>query len=98
MVRVAGMVRSLKWHGMLNCRQIEEVIDDYLDESMAWRRRAVFRSHLLMCRECRSYIEAYKRAIALGKRVFSDGDSPPPEDMPEALVKAILAARGGAEK
>ena len=48
---------------MLNCHQIEEFIDSYLDESLSWRRRTLFRSHLLMCRECRSYIGAYKRAI-----------------------------------
>ena len=92
------MARPAIWRGMLNCRQIEDFIDDYLDESMAWRKRALFRSHLLMCRECRSYIEAYKRASALGRKVFSDGDGPPPEDVPEELVKAILEARDGGEK
>jgi len=98
MVRVPGMARTRKWRGMLNCRQIEDFIDDYLDESMAWRKRALFRSHLLMCRECRSYIDAYKRAVALGKNVFSDGDGPPPEDVPEELVKAILDARSSGVK
>ncbi len=83
---------------MLNCHQIEEFIDSYLDESLSWRRRALFRSHLLMCRDCRSYIGAYKRAIALGSRVFDDPAGPPPDDVPEELVKAIMRARDNTGK
>lgn len=90
-MRVSGLL-------MLNCHEIEDFIDSYLDESLPWRRRALFRSHLLMCRECRSYIGAYKRTIELGKTVFDDPAGPPPDDVPEDLVKAILRARDSAGK
>jgi hypothetical protein len=46
-----------------------------------------------MCRECRSYLETYKRVTALGKVAFNEPDEAVSNDVPEDLVKAIRAAR-----
>jgi hypothetical protein len=39
------------------------------------------------------YLTSYKDPVKLGKRAFADEEGAVPADVPEALVKAILAAR-----
>jgi hypothetical protein len=40
---------------------------------------------------------SYTRAIELGKAVFRHPDEPVPEEVPDDLVRAILAARERAD-
>jgi hypothetical protein len=46
-----------------------------------------------LCRECRDYLEAYRRTMEIGQAVFSEPDESVPGAVPEDLVNAILAAR-----
>lgn len=78
---------------MITCRELEEFIVEYLEGTLPRRQRIIFKLHLLTCRSCRQYLEAYRRAIAAGRAVFRDPDEPIPGDVPEDLVRAILAAR-----
>lgn len=82
---------------MISCRELEGFIDDHLDGTLPWRQQLVFRIHLVFCRECRDYLTSYTRTIALGKAVFDHADAPVPEEIPEDLVRAILAARANAQ-
>jgi anti-sigma factor RsiW len=83
---------------MLTCRELEAFIVDYLDGNLPVRQRFVFRLHLILCRECRSYLASYERAIAISKAVCQDATRSIPEDIPEDLVRAIVAARGSSEE
>lgn len=87
----ALMVRTMPL--MVTCQELEGFIVDYLDDTLPRRQRMIFNLHLRMCRECRSYLEAHKRVIALGKTAFNEPDEAVSNDVPEDLVKAILAAR-----
>jgi predicted anti-sigma-YlaC factor YlaD len=78
---------------MLTCAEFEAFVLDYLDGTLAKRQRLIFRMHLKVCRDCRSYLAAYERSVALGKAVFQDPESPVPGEVPEDLVKAIMAAK-----
>ncbi len=78
---------------MITCRELEEFVVDYLDGTLPWRPRLVFRTHLLFCRECRDYLARYERTVALGKAALRHPDEAPPADVPEDLVRAVLAAR-----
>lgn len=78
---------------MLTCRQAEDFIGDYIEGTLPSGKRVVFELHLRMCRECRDYLAAYRRTIALGKTAFDDPKAPVPDDMPEDLVTAIVEAR-----
>ena len=78
---------------MLTCRQAEDFIADYVDGTLPTRKRLIFELHLRMCRECRDYLAAYRRTVALGKAAFDDPNAPVPDDMPEDLVTAIVDAR-----
>ncbi len=78
---------------MMTCAEFETFVLDYLSGDLPSRQRRIFELHLRVCRECREYLEAYRRSNALGKAVFQTPSYPLPEDVPEDLVQAILAAR-----
>jgi anti-sigma factor RsiW len=77
----------------VTCRQFADFIADYLSGELAADTRTQFEHHLQICSNCVNYLEGYKAAIALGKAAFDDTDSHVPGDVPDDLIKAILAAR-----
>ena len=91
MRKVLGII-SLSPH-MINCRQVEDFIVDYLDGDLPTRQRKMFELHLRFCPDCRTYLAAYERTVALGKAVFTEPEAPVPQSVPKDLVNAILAAR-----
>ena len=77
----------------MNCREFTEFLMAYLDDELPAGERGTFEYHLHGCQSCVTYMESYRATIALGQRACSE-DQAIPEDVPEALVQAILAARG----
>ena len=53
----------------------------------------MFEYHLSLCTNCRWYLAGYQKTVRLGKRAFEHVDADVPSQIPEELVKAILAAR-----
>ena len=96
---IARMMRAVKGfmlkrvHGMITCAEFEDFILSYLDGELPQKQRSIFELHLRICRECRDYLAAYRRAMELGRAVFDGPDMPVPKDVPEDLIVAILAAR-----
>ena len=94
-----GLMRRLKgamlksMHGMITCREFEDFVLDYLDGELPQRQAKIFEWHLRICRECREYLEAYKRTIDIGKAVLGPMDDPVPQDVPEDLIQAVLDSR-----
>ena len=80
---------------MLTCQQVENFLLDYVEGTLPRGQRLIFDFHLAICRECRDYLAAYRKTVELGKAAFPQPDAPVPEEMPEDLVQAILAAKGG---
>jgi hypothetical protein len=66
---------------------------DYLAGEMPSDLQQPFDHHLSLCINCQRYLTSYRETVALGKRAFADDDAALPGDVPEELVKAILAAR-----
>ena len=79
--------------GLINCVQFEEFMLSYFENTLPPLRRMSFNAHLKICCECRDYLAAYRQTIELGKAVFEEPEGPLPDDVPEDLVKAILAVR-----
>ena len=78
----------------MTCREVTNFLSDYLDGSLPLRQRLMFRLHLLVCRDCRRYLDSFAATVKL---THSLGERPAEEDnlpIPEALVQAILAVRG----
>ena len=82
-----------RMHGMITCREFEEFILAYLDGELPARQANRFEWHLRLCRECREYLAAYRRAIEVGEAVLGAARDAVPDDVPEDLVKAILDSR-----
>ncbi len=78
---------------MITCRQFEDFILAYLEGELPDRQQFIFELHLKVCHECRDYLAAYRRTIEISKRAFEEPDRLVTDDVPEDLVKAILAAR-----
>lgn len=94
-----GLMRRLKglmlrhMHSMITCREFEDFIMDYLDGSLPGAQKRIFEWHLRLCSECREYLAAYERTIAVGKTALGPADESVPADVPEDLVKAVLESR-----
>jgi predicted anti-sigma-YlaC factor YlaD len=73
---------------MLTCREVTEVVTDYLEGSLSFAQRLRFHLHVGMCRHCRAYLRQMKLTIrALGEL---PGEPTSPE-MPEELLQRFRA-------
>jgi anti-sigma factor RsiW len=77
----------------MTCRELAEFLADYLSGEIPSDVRAAFEDHLSRCPNCRNYLASYRITIELGRQAFEDVDAEVPADVPEDLVKAILASR-----
>src|SRR5262245_58592603 len=79
----------------MTCREIIDVLIEYLSGELSAGERAEFERHLADCPDCTEYLRSYEETIKLGKGAFADPDAPMPLDVPEELVQAILVERIG---
>jgi anti-sigma factor RsiW len=77
----------------VTCREFSDFIVDYLSGDLAADSRAQFDRHLSRCTNCQRYLTSYEESVKLGRRAFDDPEAQVPAEVPEDLVKAILAAR-----
>jgi hypothetical protein len=78
---------------IMTCREFADFMADYLSEDLQPDVRQRFVRHLELCINCQRYLTSYRETIALGKRALTDDDGALQADVPEDLVRAILAAR-----
>jgi anti-sigma factor RsiW len=78
---------------MISCAEFEGFILAYLDDALPRRQKIVFEMHLRACRECRDYLKAYRASMTLAAESLGDVSDFEPEDVPEDLIAAVLAAR-----
>jgi anti-sigma factor RsiW len=77
----------------VKCREFTEFLMDYLDGELPEGARSEFEYHLHGCQACVNYMDTYRATVTLGRAACSE-DAALPDDVPEGLVQAILAARG----
>ncbi len=77
----------------MNCREFVDFLMDYLEEQLPDRQRRVFETHMDDCPTCVTYLDTYRETARVGRELCSDPDGPVPEEVPEGLVRAVLAAR-----
>lgn len=49
----------------LTCRELIELVTDYLEEALDERERTRFEAHLAVCDGCRDYLDQMRRTITL---------------------------------
>lgn len=75
----------------VDCRELITFLADYLANDLPAERRAAFEEHLAECRSCVQYLATYRETIRMA-RAAAAAPELSAEEMPEELVKAILAA------
>jgi anti-sigma factor RsiW len=75
----------------VTCEHLAEFLMEYVDGRVPDEERFVFDSHIAFCKDCEVYVTNYRHTLDLTRDLAAPGTSAEP--MPEALVRAILAAR-----
>jgi anti-sigma factor RsiW len=79
----------IRWkQSELTCREIVEVVNDYLDEQMVPEEKASFEQHLHACPWCLTYLHQIKQTVALGGRLNEETLPPAMEQNLRALFRA----------
>jgi anti-sigma factor RsiW len=76
----------------VTCRTFIEFLMEYLGGELPPAQRTEFEAHLAECPWCVAYLQTYQEAIRMGKVALA-GEQDVPEEVPEELIQAILAAR-----
>jgi anti-sigma factor RsiW len=76
----------------LTCEELEGFIVDYLDNNLLIGQQQTFAQHLKACPNCESYVKNNRQTVRLTKAAFDKESESDCEEMPDALVKAILAS------
>jgi len=79
--------------GMMTCKEFVDFLMAYLEDELPSSERTTFEGHLAECPPCKTYLDTYRQTVELGRSVCAHDDAAVPEDVPEVLVHAILAAR-----
>jgi anti-sigma factor RsiW len=69
----------------IRCREVVEVITDYLEGTLPPPVRDVFERHLAMCTWCRDYLDQMRRTVSVMGRLRED-------DVPAEVVDALALA------
>lgn len=77
----------------MTCKDFIEFLLDYLEGGLPWAQKALFEEHLSVCSSCVAYLDNYRDVVELSKAALCDPETPIPEEVPEDLVAAVLAAR-----
>ena len=77
----------------MKCRELAEFLMEYVSGELPKENRAHFELHLSRCPNCLDYLAQYESTIKAGRIACGDMSDELPADVPDDLVKAILAAR-----
>ncbi len=82
----------------MTCRELIEFLDEYEAGTQPPEVRAEFERHLRVCPQCRNYFKTYRDTLVLTRAARGAQGDNVPDDVPEALIEAVLAAQraGGA--
>lgn len=69
---------------MLVCREVTELVTDFVEGRMSWWDRLRFQLHIGMCRHCREYLRQMKTTQRL---LGSVPPSPPSPDVEAELLR-----------
>jgi len=69
---------------MLTCKELTELLTDYLEGALPFMQRMSLHLHLMMCKHCRAYVRQMKLTLkTVGKL--------PAEPIPEEVRRRLLA-------
>ena len=69
----------------LTCRQLVEIISDYLDDALDETSRNELERHLVACEGCKAYLEQLRLTTRLSRSLTED-------DVPAVMLNTLLDA------
>ncbi len=69
----------------LTCRELVELVTEYLEDGLATEERLAFERHVAICPPCRGYLSQMRRVSRVGVLLSE-------EDVPEGLRRSLLDA------
>ena len=75
---------------MMTCRDVHFLVPAYVRDQMPFDARLALQRHLAACQACASKVERARDAHDLSRCASRAAPDPGPEDVPAALVAAIL--------
>ena len=76
----------------LSCRELVELVTDYLEGALSEEERLRFDEHIGRCQGCRVYVEQLRETILVVGRLSEDSLSP---DAERELLEAFRGWRSG---
>jgi hypothetical protein len=73
-------------HGEITCRELVELVTEYLEERLAAAERDRFDEHLGSCAGCATYLDQIRATLRLAGRLGEEHIEPPARD---ALLRAF---------
>jgi anti-sigma factor RsiW len=70
---------ALRNRKKLTCRELVELVTDYLESSLSRRDRARFDAHIAACGNCTQYVEQFRETIRLTGTLRESDVSPEAE-------------------
>jgi anti-sigma factor RsiW len=78
----------------MTCHDLIDFLIDYFSGSLPEETLRTFEAHLARCPPCVAYLETYRETIRLSKEACHCPEAGTREEIPEELVRAILASVG----
>ncbi len=78
--------------GELTCRELVELVTDYLERSLTPEERMRFEEHLLICEGCSAYVDQLRKTIEVVGALQEDSI---PLQMRDNLLAAFRAWKAG---
>lgn len=98
-LRLDVMMRSINplggWYlrtssRMITCREFNDFIYDYVEETLTEKQMILFTRHMRVCPMCRSFLKTYVAAYKANSYVLPYDDIDVPDSVPQDLIDAIL--------
>ena len=77
----------------MKCSELADFLADYVADELPQTVRQEFERHLGICRDCRRYLDSYRKTVQLSQAALRATPDEPATDIPEELVAAILKAK-----
>ena len=78
------------------CREMVELVTEYLEGAMPPHERAIFEAHLAVCPGCTAYFEQMRQTIKLAGRLTEESLSPQARDDLMAVFRNWKKAQSNA--
>jgi len=73
-------------HGELTCRELVELVTDYLEDALSPEERARFEEHIGTCDACSTYLDQIRTTVAVAGKLSEERVAPAARD---ALLQAF---------